>query len=127
MTDLNNQNVGNNMPIQNNVFANPKGSQVDSLTEDKTAVDKKIDLDSLNLDHAAACGRSMVNGINAKPAMDEATIQKNIKASLRYFKLNPKAAKIAMQLYDLMLNNNYSEEDASRASDMLYKDLTSKH
>ena len=125
MTDLNNQNIGNNMPIQNNVFSNPKGSQTDSITED--TVSKKVDLDSLNRDHAAACGRSMVGSINTKPAMDEATIQKNIRASLRNFKLNPKAAAVSMQVYDLMLNNGYDEEAASRASDILYKDLTEKH
>ena len=127
MTDLNNQNVGNNMPIQNNVFANPKGSQVDLSTEDVLSTDKKVDLDSLNLNHAAACGRSMVNGINKAPAMDEATIQKNIRTSLRNFKLNTKAAAISMQVYDLMLNNGYCEEDASRASDILYNDLIAKH
>lgn len=126
MTDLNNQNVGNNMPIQSSVFPNPKGAQSDLMSADNIS-DKKVGLDSLNLDHAAACGRSMVNGINKSPAMDEATIQKNIRASLRNLKLNPKAAVISMQVYDLMINNGYSEEDASRASDMLYNDLTVKH
>ncbi len=127
MTDLNNQNVGNNMPIQNNVFPNSKGSQEDLSADETVSSEKRVDLDSLNLNHAAACGRSMVMGINNKPvAMDEASIQKGIKTSLREFQKNPKAVEIAMQVYELMLNKGYSEEKASRASDLLYKELILK-
>lgn len=124
MTDLNNQNVGNKMyNVQNNVFSNPKGSQSDSVPTEKLS-EKEVDLDSLNRNPAATCGRSMLMGVNKKPDMSEAAIKKHIKTSLYDFAKFPKAVEICMLVYELMLEKGYSEEHASRASDLLFKDLT---
>ena len=113
-----------NMPIKNQVFQNLKGSQTE-FSEEENSVDK-VNLDNLSLNHAATCGRSMIN--NKKPVpMDEASIKKSIKASLRHLEQYPKAAALSIQVYDMMLKNGYSEEDANRASYMFFNDLISNN